>query len=114
MKTSNIQLLAIASIFSCAFASPVPGKPRELPSYRMQYTDYFQVEITPVAEYLDETVADLESEIGAAIDALGLEARQPAEITPIAEYLDETVADLESEIGGALDALGLEGPAKHD
>lgn len=31
-------------------------------------------EITPIAEYVDTTVADLESTIGAVVDALGFEA----------------------------------------
>ncbi|MEQ3550977.1 hypothetical protein WIS52_10875 [Pseudonocardia nematodicida] len=31
-------------------------------------------ELTPVAEYLDETIADTESQIGEVLDALGLEA----------------------------------------
>jgi hypothetical protein len=31
-------------------------------------------EITPIAEYVDTTVSDLESEIGGALDALGLAA----------------------------------------
>ncbi|MET0191453.1 MAG: hypothetical protein ABW212_20805, partial [Pseudonocardia sediminis] len=33
-------------------------------------------ELTPVAEYLDQTVADEEASIGAALDALGLEAAE--------------------------------------
>lgn len=31
-------------------------------------------EITPIAEYVDDTVADLSSTIGAVVDALGFEA----------------------------------------
>lgn len=31
-------------------------------------------EITPIAEYVDTTVADTEAEIGGALDALGLAA----------------------------------------
>ncbi|ANY06441.1 hypothetical protein [Pseudonocardia sp. HH130630-07] len=31
-------------------------------------------ELTPVAEYLDETVADTDAQIGAVVDALGFEA----------------------------------------
>lgn len=31
-------------------------------------------ELTPIAEYLDETVAGLESDLGGALDSLGLEA----------------------------------------
>ena len=31
-------------------------------------------EITPIAEYIDTTVADTEAEIGGALDALGLAA----------------------------------------
>lgn len=31
-------------------------------------------ELTPIAEYLDETVASTESDIGGALDSLGLEA----------------------------------------
>jgi hypothetical protein len=31
------------------------------------------VELTPVAEYLDDTVADLESELGGVVDAIVLE-----------------------------------------
>ncbi|MFC5065879.1 hypothetical protein [Actinomycetospora atypica] len=31
-------------------------------------------EITPIAEYVDTTVADTEAEIGAVVDALGFEA----------------------------------------
>ena len=33
-------------------------------------------ELTPVAQYLDQTVADTEAEIGGALDALGLEAAE--------------------------------------
>ena len=33
-------------------------------------------ERTPVAQYLDQTVADTEAEIGGALDALGLEAAE--------------------------------------
>lgn len=32
------------------------------------------VEITPLAEYIDTTVADLESTLGGVLDALGLKA----------------------------------------
>lgn len=31
-------------------------------------------EITPIAEYVDDTVADLSSTVGAVVDALGFEA----------------------------------------
>ncbi len=31
-------------------------------------------ELTPVAEYLDDTVADTDAQIGAVVDALGFEA----------------------------------------
>jgi hypothetical protein len=31
-------------------------------------------ELTPVAEYVDQTVADTEAEVGAVLDDLGLEA----------------------------------------
>lgn len=33
-------------------------------------------ELTPVAQYLDHTVADTEAEIGGALDSLGLEAAE--------------------------------------
>lgn len=33
-------------------------------------------ELTPVAEYLDTTVADTEAQLGAVLDALGLEAAE--------------------------------------
>ncbi|MFP5069047.1 hypothetical protein ACLFMI_05200 [Pseudonocardia nantongensis] len=33
-------------------------------------------ELTPIAEYLDTTVADTEAQLGGALDALGLEAAE--------------------------------------
>lgn len=33
-------------------------------------------ELTPVAEYVDTTVADTEAQVGAVLDALGLEAAE--------------------------------------
>ncbi|MEJ2866601.1 hypothetical protein WCD74_02415 [Actinomycetospora sp. OC33-EN08] len=33
-------------------------------------------EVTPIAEYLDQTVADTEAEVGAVLDDLGLEAAE--------------------------------------
>ncbi|OLL75291.1 hypothetical protein Ae168Ps1_3692 [Pseudonocardia sp. Ae168_Ps1] len=31
-------------------------------------------ELTPVAEYIDDTVADTDAQVGAVVDALGFEA----------------------------------------
>lgn len=87
MKTSTIQLLAIASAFSVGFAAPVPA------------------EISPIAQYYDTTVAAQKSDSGKAADALGFKRRQ--DTAPVTEYVDKTVKDSEAQAGKLGDALRM-------
>jgi hypothetical protein len=52
-----------------------------------------------VVVYLDDVIANAESAIGEAVDALGLEADKRAETAYVAGYLDGIDDDLESLLG---------------